>query len=148
MNDLCPFTVVEGSDGEEILPGKVIIAPGGFQMSMVERKGKYFVKVEDAPPMNRHKPSVDFLFYSVAKELGKRAVGLILTGMGADGAQGLLQMKRSGAYTFAQDEASCVVYGMPQAAFKAGAVEKQVPLEEVAAEIVSACSRRPGRKSA
>ncbi len=136
LNELCPFEVTEGVDGEELRPGKVIIAPGGLQMELIKMGSVYKVKVFDGERVNRHKPSVDVLFNSVAKLLGKDAVGVILTGMGDDGAQGLLRMKNAGAYTIAQDEASSVVYGMPRAAALLGGVQHVSPLDQVAHAIV------------
>lgn len=142
MNQLCPFEVLEGRDGMVAQPGRVIIAPGGTQMRLKRVGAAYHVIVEDAPPVNRHKPSVDVLMNSVAELCGADAVGVILTGMGADGAKGLLAMKEAGAYTLGQDEKTCVVYGMPQAAFKLGATHKMVPLYEVADAIVAALLRK------
>jgi two-component system, chemotaxis family, protein-glutamate methylesterase/glutaminase len=139
MNELCPFEVIEAKDGDELRPDRVLIAPGGFQMAIVRGSGPcgYQVQVKDAPPVNRHRPSVDVLFDSVAELAGKKAVGIILTGMGADGAKGLLKMRQRGARTIAQDEASCVVFGMPQAAIKLKAAELVRPLSEIPAEILS-----------
>lgn len=133
MNELCPFEVLEAKDGDEVRPNRVLIAPGAFQMSLIGRGNNLSVKVEDAPPMNRHKPSVDYLFKSVAKLKNLPPIaGVILTGMGADGADGLLELRKLGAHTIAQDEASCVVFGMPKEAIKRGAAEKIAPLLEIA----------------
>lgn len=133
MNELCPFEVKEAEDGDAVVPNRVLIAPGGTQMSLVRSGQGFIAKVDpSAGPVNRHKPSVDVLFDSVAQLVGARAIGVILTGMGADGAQGLLRMREKGARTVGQDEASCVVYGMPQAAFKIGAVEEQLSLGRIA----------------
>ena len=124
LNSLCPFEVIEGRDGDDVIPGRVIIAPGGFQMHLVKSGHGLKVAVTDAPPVNRHKPSVDVMFDSVAAIVGRTAIGVILTGMGADGAKGMLKMKNAGCHTIAQDEASCVVFGMPREAIKlGGAVE-------------------------
>ncbi len=144
MNDLCAFEVKEAVDGDECRPNRVLIAPGGFQMSLVRGSGPsgYQVQVKDAPPVNRHRPSVDVLFQSVADLVGKKAVGVILTGMGADGAKGLLQMRQKGARTIAQDEASCVVFGMPQAAIKLKAAEQVRPLGEIAGEVLTLVSAK------
>ncbi len=139
MNDLCPFEVKEAQDGDVVKPGRVLIAPGGFQMRLKEIAGELKVIVEDAPPMNRHKPSVDYMFDSIAAMRRKRVVGVILTGMGADGAKGLLKLKQAGAYTIGQDEESCVVYGMPREAAKIGAVMEVVTLTSVAEAIVKQC---------
>jgi two-component system chemotaxis response regulator CheB len=131
MNALCPFEVKEAQDADEVVPGRVLIAPGGLQMQLVNEAGTLRVQITDAPPVNRHKPSVDYLFDSVAKIGGPQSIGVILTGMGADGAKGLLAMRRAGARTIGQDEASCVVYGMPRVAAEIGGVEKVSPLEEI-----------------
>jgi two-component system, chemotaxis family, protein-glutamate methylesterase/glutaminase len=139
MNQLCQFEVKEGEAGDVVAPNRVLIAPGGTQMG-IKKSGDGLVITVDpaAEPVNRHKPSVDYLFDQVSKFSAKKTVGVILTGMGADGAKGLLNLKNAGAQTFGQDEASCVVYGMPQAAFKLGAVEKQVTLLKMADEIMTA----------
>lgn len=143
LNEMCPFEVKEAEDGDELRPSRVLIAPGGRQMKLhAVRGGGYCVRITDDPPMNRHKPSVDYLFHSVADLIGKNCVGVILTGMGADGAKGLLELRQKGARTLAQDEATSVVYGMPKAAFEMGAVEKVVPLDEMAHEVLLALRRR------
>lgn len=131
LNDSCPFEVIEAKDGDEIKPGRVLIAAGGTQMKVERSGGSLKVRVFDGAPVNRHKPSVDVLFDSVAEVLGKNAIGIILTGMGADGAKGLLKMRQSGARTIGQDKDSCVVYGMPRAAAEIGAVEEVKPLHEI-----------------
>lgn len=136
LNNLCKFKVKEAEDGDLLEWGKALIAPGGFQMALAEREGKFRVKITDGPPVNRHKPSVDFLFDSVAHLVGRKAVGVILTGMGADGAKGLLKMRDAGARTIGQDEASCVVYGMPKAAFEIGAVENVCSLDDIPEAII------------
>ena len=123
LNQLCPFEVKEAEDGDIVRPDLALIAPGGKNMRLERRQGKLRVVVEETPPRNRHRPSVDILFDSVAETMNKKAIGIILTGMGADGAQGLLKMKNAGARTVAQDEASSVVYGMPREAVKLGAAE-------------------------
>lgn len=133
MNDCCSFEVHEAQDGMKVLPNQVLIAPGATQMSLVKRGSEYFVKVDaNAEPVNRHKPSVDPLFFSVAELIPKNTIGMILTGMGMDGSKGLLKLRQNGALTYGQDEASSIVYGMPQAAFKIGAVIKQIGLDEIA----------------
>lgn len=137
LNELCPFEVREANDGDEVLPGRVIIAPGGKQMELIIDGDKKKVRVFDGEKVNRHRPSVDVLFNSVAKNAGPEAIGVILTGMGNDGASGLLQMKRAGACTIGQDEGSCVVYGMPKAAFDMKAVQRVVSLENIAEEIIN-----------
>lgn len=139
MASLCPFEVKEAEDGDEARPNRVLIAPGGLQMEVVRSKGDsgFKVRVYEAEPVNRHKPSVDVLFNSVAKEVGKSAIGIILTGMGKDGAAGMLKMKQAGARTIAQDEASCVVFGMPKEAIKLGAAETVQPLDKIPETLVS-----------
>jgi two-component system chemotaxis response regulator CheB len=136
LNELCSFDVKEAEDGDALQPSLVLIAPGGKQMKIEQRDKGYFVKIMDEAPVNRHKPSVDYLFHSVASVIGKNSVGVILTGMGADGAKGLLAMKKAGARTIAQDEATSAVYGMPKAAFEIGAVDTVAPLPTVANEII------------
>ncbi|MDR3482308.1 MAG: chemotaxis response regulator protein-glutamate methylesterase [Burkholderiaceae bacterium] len=136
LNSLCQIEVKEARHGDRVMQGRALIAPGGKHMLMRRNGAQYFVDVIDGPLVNRHRPSVDVLFRSVAKCAGANALGVILTGMGDDGAVGLLEMRKAGARTAAQDEASCVVYGMPKEAVKCGAVEKTVPLSAVAREIL------------
>lgn len=128
--------VREAADGDRVLPGRILIAPGGLQMRVVRSGGQYRVSCQPGEKVSGHCPSVDALFHSVAAEVGSNAVGAILTGMGADGAEGLLRMRLAGAMTFGQDEASSVVYGMPKVAFEKGAVGKQLPLSEIASAIL------------
>lgn len=135
LNGICPFEVLEAKDGDEVRPGRVLIAAGGTQMAIEKSRNGYVVRVTDDAPVNRHKPSVDFLFNSVAQVLGGKSIGVILTGMGADGAQGLLKMRQVGCRTLGQDEESCVVYGMPRSAFLAGAVEEVYALDDMALAI-------------
>lgn len=131
-----PLTVYEASDGQPITPGHAYVAPGGFHLR-VERSGaRWFCRIGEDDPVNRHRPSVDVLFNSVAAAAGKNAVSAILTGMGDDGARGMLALRDAGAYTLAQDEATSVVWGMPGSAVKMGAVMDIVPLEEVAARLL------------
>jgi len=136
LNTICAMEVCEGDEGQLVVPGKVIIAPGGKHMAINRRGTHFYIEIVDGPLVNRHKPSVDVLFRSVAKYAGKNALGIIMTGMGDDGAKGLKEIKDSGAHTLGQDEATCIVYGMPNEAFKAGAVERQVPLERFSQEII------------
>lgn len=138
LNDLCAVEVREAEDGDSVIPGRVLIAPGNHHMVLRRSGARYFVNVKDGPLVSRHRPSVDVLFRSVAKYAGANAVGAILTGMGADGSQGLLEMKQAGATTFAQDEATCVVYGMPKEAVRLGAADKVLPLGEIAAALLTA----------
>jgi two-component system chemotaxis response regulator CheB len=137
LNELLPYEVLEAKDGDELKPGRVLIAPGGYQMK-VKKSGpdKLVVSVVDEAPVNRHKPSVDVLFESVAKICGRNSVGVILTGMGADGAKGLLEMKKSGALTVAQSEKDCVVFGMPREAIELGAATEVAHLFEVSNTVV------------
>jgi two-component system chemotaxis response regulator CheB len=136
LNDLCPFTVKEAEQGEEVKPNHVYIAAGGLQMGLVERDGALWISLRDVEPVNRFKPSVDYLFKDVAKLNGFTLVAGILTGMGRDGAEGLLALKKLGAKTFAQDEATSAVYGMPRAAVEIGAVDTVVPLDQIAQILV------------
>jgi two-component system chemotaxis response regulator CheB len=136
LNGLCRIEVCEAKSGDRVLPGRALIAPGGRHMLLKRNGAQYHVDVIDGPLVSRHRPSVDVLFRSVAKDAGRNAVGIIMTGMGDDGARGLKEMRDAGARTFAQDEASCVVYGMPKEAIKLGAAETVLPLSEIAATIV------------
>ncbi len=136
LDSVCEVDVKEASDGDRILPGRVLIAPGGRHM-MVKRSGAYYhVEIADGPLVSRHKPSVDVLFRSVAKFAGRNALGIIMTGMGDDGARGLKEMRDAGSSTLAQDEASCVVFGMPKEAIKLGAAERVVGLDAIPAEVL------------
>ena len=137
LNSLCRIEVREARDGDRVLPGLALIAPGGRHMILRRSGAQYLVAVIDGPQVNRHKPSVDVLFRSVAQVAGRNALGIIMTGMGDDGAHGLHEMQQAGARTVAQDEASCVVYGMPKEAVRLGAVDKVVPLDQVAREILA-----------
>ncbi|MEW6704446.1 MAG: chemotaxis response regulator protein-glutamate methylesterase [Pseudomonadota bacterium] len=135
LDGLCEIEVREARDGDRVHPGLALIAPGGRQMQLVRSGAQYRVEVAPGPPVNRHCPSVDVLFRSVARHVGRNALGLLLTGMGDDGARGLLQMRQAQARTAAQDEASCVVYGMPKEAMRLGAAERVLPLEAMASAI-------------
>ena len=132
LNELCSISVKEAENGDPILPGHALIAPGNKHMLLKRSGAKYFVEVKDGPLVNRHRPSVDVLFRSTARYAGANAIGIIMTGMGDDGARGLLEMKEAGAHTAAQNEDTCVVYGMPKEAVKLGAAEKVLPLEKLA----------------
>ncbi|MCB0361577.1 MAG: chemotaxis-specific protein-glutamate methyltransferase CheB [Bdellovibrionales bacterium] len=132
LNRLCPFTVKEAEDGEEVKSEHVYIAPGSFQMGVTEKLGRLYIYLTNDPPMNRFKPSVDYLFDSVSAVSSRKIVAGLLTGMGKDGAKGLLDLRQKGAHTFAQDEESCAVYGMPKAAYEMGAAEKVVSLDNIA----------------
>ena len=141
MNSLCRISVKEAENGDSVLPGHALVAPGGYHMALVRSGARYTVQINQDPPVNRHRPSVDVLFASVARYAGANAVGVILTGMGNDGAKEMLTMKQAGAFTIAQDEASCVVFGMPKEAIKAGAVDKVLPLNDIAGAVLSHVSR-------
>jgi two-component system chemotaxis response regulator CheB len=135
LDSICSITVKEAQNNDRVVPGLALIAPGGKHLLLRRRGAQYFAEVVDGPLVNRHRPSVDVLFRSVAKAAGANALGVIMTGMGDDGAAGLLEMRNAGARTLAQDEESCVVYGMPKEAVQRGAVEKTVPLNAIAREI-------------
>lgn len=135
LNKICAIKVKEATHGESVLKGCALIAPGNKHMTLKRSGARYFVELNDEPPVNRHRPSVDVLFNSVAKFAGKNALGIILTGMGNDGAKGLLEMKENGAFTIAQDEDSCIVFGMPKEAIRIEAVSKILPLNKIAAFI-------------
>jgi two-component system chemotaxis response regulator CheB len=136
LNDLCGIDVFEAKDGQRVVPGRALIAPGGKHMMLKRSGAQYHVEVVDGPVVNRHRPSVDVLFRSVAKHAGRNALGVIMTGMGDDGARGLKEMHDAGARTIAQDEESCVVYGMPKEAVKLGAVDRSLPLERIAVALL------------
>lgn len=141
MDSCSQMTVYEASDGQQILPGHVYIAPGSHHL-LVERDGaRYICRLNDGPPVNRHRPAVDVMFRSVAQNVGANAIGVVLTGMGNDGAAGLLEMRDAGAHTIAQDEKSSVVWGMPGESVKANAVEKILPLDRISLEINKIVSR-------
>ncbi|MDK2777799.1 MAG: chemotaxis response regulator protein-glutamate methylesterase [Pseudomonadota bacterium] len=138
LNSLCQIDVREATHGERLIPGRALIAPGGRHMLLKRSGAQYHVEIVDGPPVSRHRPSVDVLFRSVARAAGKNALGVIMTGMGDDGARGLKEMQDAGARTLAQDEASCVVYGMPKEAVKLGGVDKSIPLDQIPAAILNA----------
>lgn len=138
LDSLCQVRVHEAVHGQRVMPGNVYLAPGGVAHMKLARSGaNYVVELEDSEPVNRHKPSVDVLFHSAAELAGKNAVGVLLTGMGKDGAKGMLAMRNAGAATFAQDEASCVVFGMPREALHIGAADEAVPLSEISERILA-----------
>jgi len=136
LNGICTVEVKEAVDGDTVLPGRVLIAPGNKHMLLKRSGARYFVQIKDGPLVCRHRPSVDVLFRSVARYAGVNAIGVIMTGMGDDGARGMAEMKQAKAVNFAQDEASCVVFGMPQEAAKLGGVDKMLPLESLAQEVM------------
>ncbi|NGZ58909.1 MAG: chemotaxis response regulator protein-glutamate methylesterase [Nitrospira sp. LK265] len=141
LNRLCRIAVKEAQDGDSVLPGHALIAPGNFHMTLARNGARYRVRINQDLPVNRHRPSVDVMFASIARYAGANAIGVILTGMGGDGAKELLTMKQAGAFTIAQDEASCVVFGMPKEAIKAGAVDKVLPLDGIAEAILAHVGR-------
>lgn len=138
LNSLCAVQVREAQDNDRVLPGQVLIAPGGRHMMLARSGAQYHVRVVDGPAVNRHKPSVDVLFRSMARFAGANATGVLMTGMGDDGARGLKEMLEAGADTFAQDEDSCVVFGMPREAIKLGAARHIVGLDSIAEVIIRA----------
>ena len=142
LNETCAFEVKEAEEGDEVRPGRALVAPGDFHMLLRASAGRYWVSVKTGPRVCYQRPSVDVLFSSVAEVAGNRAVGVILTGMGADGAHGLLKMRQAGARTIAQDEATCVVFGMPREAIALGAAEQVMALPSIANGILTA--RRHG----
>jgi two-component system chemotaxis response regulator CheB len=150
LNHTCALEVREAADGDTLKPGLALVAPGDFHMVLRKSGGRYYVNVKTGPRVCYQRPSVDVLFSSVAEAAGKAAVGVLLTGMGADGAQGLLSMHKSGAATIAQNEATCVVFGMPREAIQLGAADRVLPLSAIAGAILSACAApaRSGRTPA
>lgn len=141
LNNYCKMEVKEAEQGDLIVQGRVLIAPGNFHMKIDKKEGLYIVECFNGEKVNGHRPSVDVLFNSVAEKAGGNAIGIILTGMGYDGAKGLLNMKQKGAITIGQDEKSCVVYGMPKVAYNIGAVMEQISLENIPQKIISIINR-------
>ena len=137
LDYLCQISVKEGEDGDRVLPGHAYIAPGDRHMELIRSGANYHIRLNQAPAVNRHRPSVDVLFRSVAKSAGKNAVGAILTGMGSDGAHGLLEMRKSGAHTLAQSEKTCVVFGMPREAIGLGAACEVTDLHDMTQHILN-----------
>lgn len=146
LNSLCAIEVKEAQNDDTVMPGRALIAPGGMHTVLRRSGARYYVQVKDGPPVHHQKPSVEVLFNSVADVAGANAIGAILTGMGADGAQGLLRMRNAGARTIAQDEKSCVVFGMPMEAIKVGAAERVCPLDDVADQLLAFARQAPGAK--
>ncbi len=145
LDGLCQIEVREARNNDRVIPGRALIAPGGKHMLLKRSGAQYQVEVIDGPLVNRHRPSVDVLFRSVAKFAGKNALGVIMTGMGDDGARGLKEMRDAGAYTIGEDEDTCVVYGMPKEAMKLGAVCEEVPLQQIAGKISAVHAMVSGR---
>ena len=132
LNEICKISVKEAENGDSVIRGRALIAPGNYHMLLKRSGARYYVEVKEGPLVNRHRPSVDVLFRSTARYAGANAIGVIMTGMGDDGARGLLEMHEAGAKTVAQDEKSCVVFGMPKEAIKLGAADKVLPLDSIA----------------
>lgn len=145
LDGLCKISVSEAAGGERVLPGHAYIAPGHSHLLLGRSGANYITQLDDSPPVNRHRPSVDVLFKSAATYAGKNAVGVILTGMGKDGAAGMLEMKNAGAHNFAQNEATCVVFGMPREAIALGATHEVEPLNELPAKVLSYLAQHGSR---
>lgn len=141
LNELCAIEVREAEDGDKVEPGLALVAPGNFHMLLQRSPGGYRVEIKDGPMVCYQRPAVDILFHSVARAAGSNATGVLLTGMGSDGAQGMLAMKKAGARTIAQDEASCVVFGMPKEAIRHGAVDRVLPLSAIPGAILAESRR-------
>lgn len=139
LDKTCLVSVKEAENNDTVLPGQVLIAPGNHHMLLQRTGARYYVKIREGPLVSRHRPSVDVLFRSAARYAGKNALGVIMTGMGDDGAKGMLEMKQAGAYNIAQDKASCVVFGMPKEAIKLGAVNNILPLDKIADALFKKC---------
>ena len=137
LDRLCRITVKEATDGERVLPGHAYIAPGDQHLELARSGANYVARLNDGPPVNRHRPSVDVLFHSASKHAGKNAIGVILTGMGKDGAAGLLEMRQAGAPTIAQNEESCVVFGMPREAIAVGGAVEVVALDDIPSRLMA-----------
>jgi two-component system chemotaxis response regulator CheB len=136
LNELCKITVKEASNNDTVIRGRALIAPGNHHLILKRSGARYYVEINDGPLVNRHKPSVDVLFRSTAQYAGKNTIGVIMTGMGDDGARGLLELKEAGAHTIAQDEKSCIVFGMPKEAIKLGGVDEIQPLDKIAERVL------------
>jgi two-component system chemotaxis response regulator CheB len=141
LDSLCRIRVKEAQDGDRILPGHALLAPGGHHMAVVRKGTEYAVHVYRGERVNRHLPSVDVLFSSCARNMGKNALGVLLTGMGADGARGMLEMKQAASFTIAQDESTSVVFGMPREAILLNAVDQVLPLDQIPAALMQNLSR-------
>lgn len=137
LNNLFPFEVKEAQEGDQIVPGRVLLAPGNYHMEIIRSGAYYYVTLNQEPPLHGVRPAADYLMRSAAKYVGKNAIGVILTGMGKDGAEGMLEMNNAGAYTIAQNEETCVVYGMPRAAIALGGVEKILPLDRISGDVLN-----------
>ncbi|HKJ05817.1 MAG TPA: chemotaxis response regulator protein-glutamate methylesterase [Geopsychrobacteraceae bacterium] len=142
LDGICGISVKEAADGDTVIPGRALIAPGNRHLLLKRSGARYYVELKDGPLVCRHRPSVDVLFRSASRYAGANAIGVIMTGMGDDGSRGMLELKEAGATNFAQDEESCVVFGMPKEAIKLGAVNKVLPLEKLAAAILNECASK------
>jgi two-component system, chemotaxis family, protein-glutamate methylesterase/glutaminase len=142
LNSVCQIRVRQAQDGERVLPGHALIAPGGRHLQLRRQGAYYHAVIKDGPPVSRHRPSVNVLFSSVAHCAGRNAIGIIMTGMGDDGARGMLEMKQAGSLNYAQDEATCVVFGMPREAIKLGAVDTVLPLDDLHLAILGRVTQR------
>ena len=144
LNTHCNLDVQVAASGDQLIPGLVLVAPGDKHLMLCRKGSRYFTETRSGPLVHRHCPSINVLFHSVAASAGSAAVGILLTGMGSDGARGLLAMRQAGARTFVQDEESCVVFGMPKVAIALGAAEKVVPLSRMSEEVIAAISQQRG----
>jgi two-component system chemotaxis response regulator CheB len=142
LDGICDVSIKEAENNDTVLRGRVLIAPGNKHLLLKRSGARYYVEVKNGPLVSRHRPSVDVLFRSTARYAGKNAIGVIMTGMGDDGSHGMLEMKNAGAYNIAQDEDSCVVFGMPKEAIKIGAVDKIAPLDQIADLVIKKSSAR------
>jgi two-component system chemotaxis response regulator CheB len=141
LDSLCALEVIEAQGGERLRPGTAYLAPGHSHLSIRRQAGGYVTELSQAPPVNRHRPSVDVLFSAMAREAKQNALGVILTGMGKDGAQGLWEMRQAGSWNIGQDRDSCVVYGMPRVAFELGALNDVAPLDAIAGRVLAQLRR-------
>jgi len=143
LDGLCRVAVKEAANGDSVIPGRALIAPGNRHLLLKRSGARYYVEIKDGPLVGRHRPSVDVLFRSAARYAGRNAIGVLMTGMGDDGARGMLELRQAGAVTFAQDEASCIVFGMPKEAIRLGAVDRILPLDELAPAVLRAYRGAP-----
>jgi two-component system chemotaxis response regulator CheB len=140
LDSLCKISVKEAEDNDTVIRGRALIAPGNHHLLLKRSGARYYVEIKEGPLVSRHRPSVDVLFRSAARYAGKNAIGVIMTGMGDDGAKGMLELMEAGAYTIAQDEKSCIVFGMPNEAIKLGAVNKIISLDKITDHIINRCN--------
>jgi two-component system chemotaxis response regulator CheB len=140
LDELCLVSVKEAENNDHVIPGRVLIAPGNHHIQLKRHGERYFVEVNDGPLVNHHRPSVDVLFRSAARYAGANSIGIIMTGMGKDGAQGMSELNEAGGYTIAQDEKTCIIFGMPREAIKKGGIDKTLPLDRIAQEVIRRCN--------